>query len=134
MCVQRLQLMDALSLALCPWSLQACLLSAALCTVQQLHRLITVCSSQSAGGTTATPSTAPLQQAAPPTTPASTSAVPQMQPGGVTVPAQTLSVPSSHPITRNLHDTALSDAASTLLAHTSTVEPVLAPGETDLKD
>ena len=33
--------MDTLSLALYPWPLQACLLSAALCTVQQLHCLLT---------------------------------------------------------------------------------------------
>ena len=88
----------------------------------------------SASGTAAQPSTAPLQQAAPVTTPASTSTVPQMQPDSVTVPAQIPPVPSSGPSTRNPHDTALSSAASALFAHLSAVAPVLAPEETVLED
>ena len=88
----------------------------------------------SASSSAAQHSTAPLQQAAPVTTPASASTVPQMQPDSVTVPAQIPPVPSSCTSTRNPHDTALSSAASALFAHLSAVAPVLAPEETVLED
>ena len=100
----------------------------------------------STGSTAAPPCTSALQQAVPCTIPSDTSAVLQIQPISVNVPApcrlpelqpascqQSLPAPNPCPSTGNPHGTALSDAASALLAHLSTVTPVLAPVETALR-
>jgi hypothetical protein len=91
----------------------------------------------SAGSTAAPSCTASLQQAVPCTTLSGTSTVPQMQPVSVNVPA-TCKLPELQPASCQQplpvpNDTALSDAASALLAHLSTVAPVLAPVETALR-
>ena len=88
----------------------------------------------SASSTAAPPNTAPLQQVSSRTTTSGDSAVPQLQPDSTTVSAPLLPVLSSCPNTSNPLGTALSDAASALLAHLSAMAPVLVPVETVLED